>query len=62
MAFAAASSCPGSLSLPELDVPLDHLERWVGRCRECGRELELGYAGLVPVHSPPEPPPPGYPA
>jgi hypothetical protein len=52
MTWLTERSCPGSLALPEAGTVPDDPDRWIGRCRECGVELALGYAGLLPVHPP----------
>jgi hypothetical protein len=46
-------TCPGSLTAAGTEAPKLDEPRWTGRCPECGAELELGYAGLLPVHAPP---------
>jgi hypothetical protein len=56
MAVGAELACAGSFAVARAVAgvaapPLDD-SRWIGRCPECGAELELGYAGLVPVHPP----------
>ncbi len=44
--------CAGSLSIADTEpVPLG-MPRRRGRCPYCGAELDLGYAGLLPVHEP----------
>jgi hypothetical protein len=52
MPWFTERSCPGSLALPDAGSVPDDPDRWVGRCGECGAELALGYAGLLPVHAP----------
>jgi hypothetical protein len=52
MAVRAELACLGSLTIASTEAPQLDEPRWVGRCPECGAELELGYAGLFPVHAP----------
>jgi hypothetical protein len=50
MALGSELACAGSLAVAAEEAPPLDTSTWVGRCPECGAELELGYAGLVPVH------------
>lgn len=50
--------CPGSGRAAVIERTTFRVEaaasEWIGACPECGRQLELGYAGLVPRHAAPD--------
>ena len=46
-------NCSGSLKLIATAGKPTWNGAWPGECPECGVRVELGYAGLVPVHEPP---------
>ena len=52
MATRAELTCPGSLTVAAAEAPQLDDSKWVGCCPACGAELDLGYAGLFPVHAP----------
>jgi hypothetical protein len=47
------TNCSGSLKLIATAERPTVIGSWTGGCPECGKRVELGYAGRVPVHEPP---------
>lgn len=43
--------CPGSGAYVSLEPPRPVPEPLSGVCPVCGRQLALGYAGIVPLHA-----------
>jgi hypothetical protein len=46
------AECVGSgRFVPTADIDRSEHGRWMGKCPDCGRVIELGYAGLLPIHA-----------
>jgi hypothetical protein len=43
--------CEGSGRVAQFDHSVFADRIWTGLCAICGRQLELGYAGLIPEHT-----------